>query len=787
MTAVVAAAPARERMIVSGAVQGVGFRPFVYRVASGLGLDGWVRNTPAGVEIIAAGTAAALDALAQALGEQAPAAATVAAVQRAPAPGIALAPGFHLAASDTTGNFAAAIPVDVALCDACTQEIRDPGNRRYRYPFTHCTDCGPRFSVITALPYDRAATTMAAFPPCARCRAEYGDPGDRRFHAQAIACPDCGPQLVFTDRGGRALARRDDALAAAGDALRRGGIVALKGLGGYQLLVDAGNREAVARLRARKGRPRKPFAVMLPSLAAARQLCVVAAPAAAALCSAAAPIVLLPRRARAGDAALPVSDAVAPDNPCLGVMLPYTPLHRLLLDDFAAALVATSGNLSGEPLCIDDGEARDRLGGIADAFLAHDRTIARPLDDSVVQLAAGGRQLLRAARGYAPQILPLPGEVDACLLAVGGQHRNSIALARGRRAVLGPHIGDLDSVAAVDAHRHAIDDLAGLLGVTPERVAHDGHPDYAATRHARGLGLPVTAVPHHLAHAFAALAEQGLDPAEPAVAVTWDGTGLGGDGSLRGGELYRIAAGRSERIGSLRRFPLPGGEGAIRRPYRTALAVLHSLAGPPALAGDDLPPFAACTESERTLIARLLATGLRSPLTSSAGRLFDAMASLLGLCQAVTFDGEAAQQLQFAAEAAAQRGEAVPTAPVRVAPGEPACIDWGPTVSALCAAYRDGASAEACALAFHRAMAAGLAACLGTARDAGTTAVVLTGGCFQNPLLAELAMEALSARGFQPRLAREIPPNDGGIALGQLWAAVLAGAAGETAGRRPCA
>ena len=274
MTAVVAAAPARERMIVSGAVQGVGFRPFVYRVASGLGLDGWVRNTPAGVEIIAAGTAAALDALAQALGEQAPAAATVAAVQRAPAPGIALAPGFHLAASDTTGNFAAAIPVDVALCDACTQEIRDPGNRRYRYPFTHCTDCGPRFSVITALPYDRAATTMAAFPPCARCRAEYGDPGDRRFHAQAIACPDCGPQLVFTDRGGRALARRDDALAAAGDALRRGGIVALKGLGGYQLLVDAGNREAVARLRARKGRPRKPFAVMLPSLAAARQLCV---------------------------------------------------------------------------------------------------------------------------------------------------------------------------------------------------------------------------------------------------------------------------------------------------------------------------------------------------------------------------------------------------------------------------------------------------------------------------------------------------------------------------------
>ncbi len=787
MSAVAAAVLAQERIIVSGAVQGVGFRPFVYRVASRLGLRGWVRNTAAGVEIVAAGTAAALDALVLALGEEAPAAAAVAALQREPAPGVELAPGFHLAASEPTGELAAQVPLDVALCEPCTREIRDPGNRRYRYPFTHCTQCGPRFSVITALPYDRAATTMAAFPPCARCRVEYDDPGDRRFHAQAIACPDCGPQLAFTDGEGRTLARRDDALAAACAALRRGEIVALKGLGGYQLLADAGNSEAVARLRARKGRPRKPFAVMLPSLAAARRLCVLAPRAEAALCSPQAPIVLLPRRARAGDAALPVSDAVAPDNPCLGVMLPYTPLHRLLLDDFPAALVATSGNVSGEPLCIDDDEARDRLGAIADGFLAHNRPIARPLDDSVVQLAAGGLQLLRCARGYAPQALALPREAAGCLLAVGAQHRNSIALARGRQAVLGPHIGDLDSVAAVDAHRHAIDDLAGLLGVTSELVAHDGHPDYAATRHARDLGLPAIAVPHHLAHAFAALAEHGLDPAGPVLAVAWDGTGLGEDGSLRGGELYRIAAGRGERIGTLRTFPLPGGEGAIRHPYRSALAVLYSLGGHPALAGDDLPPFSACADSERILLTRLLATGLRSPPTSSAGRLFDAVASLLGLCQAATYDGEAAQQLQFAAQAAAERGEEAPAAPVRIAHGQPTCIDWGPTVTTLCAAYRQGASAGACALAFHRAMAEGLADCLGTARDSGSAAVVLTGGCFQNPLLASLAMQALTARGFNPRLARAVPPNDGGIALGQLWAAVLAGAAVEPAGSAPCA
>ncbi|MHA7817614.1 MAG: carbamoyltransferase HypF [Pseudohaliea sp.] len=783
MTAALAPAPARERITVTGVVQGVGFRPFVFRVATMLGLRGWVRNSPGGAEILAVGDPPAIGALVEALRRDAPPPAVVETIRREAAPGEAVPPAFRLAASEQAGELAPGVPPDLALCDACTRELRDPADRRYRYPFTTCAHCGPRYSIITALPFDRARTTMAAFPLCPRCRAEFEDPGNRRFHAQAIACPDCGPSLVLSGADGRVRARGDGALAAACACLHRGGIVALKGLGGYQLLAAAGSDDAIAALRARKARPRKPFALMLPSLDAARSLCAVEEREAAALASPEAPIVLLRSRGEPAPGAPAVSAGVAPDNPYRGVMLPCTPLHHLLLDDFGDAVVATSGNRPGEPLCHREADALQRLAAIADCFLSHDRPIARALDDSVVQFAAGDLQLLRRARGYVPRPLSLPLAARRELLAVGAQHRNTVAFARGRRAFLSQHLGDLDSVAALAAHRAAAEDLAQLLGLQPERVIHDTHPDYASTRAARGRGLPTAAVPHHTAHVFAALAEHGIGPKETVFAAAWDGTGLGDDGTLWGGELFRVGAGHVRRTGCLRPFRLPGGEGAIRFPYRTALAVLRVLDD----AGEGLPGLAACPAGERRLLARLLETGLRSPQTTSAGRLFDAAASLLGLCQAVSFDGEAAQQLQFAAEDARDRGEPVPAAAVKLRPGSPAILDWAPALASILAAYRAGASAGACALAFHRALGEGLAAGFGNAADSGVDTVLLTGGCFQNRLLAEAAAAALEARGYRVLLARRVPANDGGIALGQLWAAVHAEHAATGGGDTACA
>lgn len=778
-----------ERLLVTGVVQGVGFRPAVYRLARDLALRGLVRNTAAGVEILVAGPPARIDAFVSALHDAAPPASAIEAVHRECIAAVPIPQTFRIDDSDVAGSCLPAFPPDLALCADCAREQADPRDRRYRYPFTSCTGCGPRYSIVERQPFDREATTMRDFPLCARCRHEYDDPSSRRFHAQAHACPDCGPQLRLTDTSGAVLAQRDEALGAAVRRLRQGQIVALKGLGGYQLVVDAQDEAAVQRLRHRKGRPRKPFAVMLPSLCAARAHCHVDAVEIAALQSPAAPIVLLRRRGTRRYGARPISAAVAPANPCLGVMLPGTPLHRLLADDFGGALVVTSGNCSGEPIHTRDDEALAGLASIAEVFLAHDRRIARAVDDSVVQVAAGRPRVLRRARGYVPRAVMLPVPAPEAILAVGAQHRCTVALARGQRAYVSQHVGDLDSARSVAAHAAAQADLQGLLGARATRLACDLHPDYESTRSARDSGLPRAPVQHHLAHVYAAMAEHGIGPQTRVFGVAWDGTGLGSDASIWGGELFRVHGASAARVGTLHPFRLPGGDSAIRRPWRTAVALLHEIAQDArARVIDDPLAGAPCPPRELPLLRRMLETGVRTPVTTSVGRLFDGVAVLLGLGHEATFDGELAMQLQFAAQRAGQCGGSAPEVSIVSAPGHRAALDWRGLVAALLEERRAGATAEACALAFHRGLAEGLAALLAHAAGLERGPVLLTGGCFQNPLLAGLCVAALRERGFTPLLPECFPPNDGAIALGQLYAAVLTCAAGSA--RReslPCA
>ena len=753
--------PARRlRLEVRGRVQGVGFRPFVWRLARGLGLAGRVANTAQGVAIEVEGPEPALADFRRRLTADAPAMTrieAVAATARPPEGGA----GFEIQASDRAGARTVAATPDIATCPACLAEIRDPAARRYRYPFTNCTDCGPRYSILRRLPYDRANTTMAGFAMCPACRAEYDDPGDRRFHAQPIACPECGPRLTLRAADGREIAAEDAALAAAASALAEGRILALKGLGGYQLLADARDAGAVAALRARKRRPDKPFALMAADLAMARALGIATRMEADLLATPEGPIVLMRRRTDAG--ALAVAEAVAPGTPLLGVMLPTTPLHHLLADAVGFPLVATSGNRADEPMATDPDAARARLAGIADLFLDHDRPIARPVDDSVVRVIAGAATVLRRGRGYAPDVLPLAHGGPA-LLAHGGHLKAAAAVAAEGRVVLGPHIGDLDTPEARAAYADSIADLAALHDPAPEIGVCDGHPDYASTRLARARFGRTVAVPHHLAHIAACLAEH--DCAGPVLGVAWDGTGDGGDGTVWGGEFLTVAGTDWRRTAHLRPFRLPGGEAAAREPRRAALGLLYALDGAAALA-EDGPLAAAFDGSARGLLAAALARGVNAPWTTSAGRLFDGVAALLGLGDRASFEGQAAAALEHAADGAAvERPYDLP-----LTADTPAVLDWGPLVRAVRADAAAGVAVAEIAAGFHAALARAIVA---VARRAGARRVALTGGCFQNRRLTERATDELTAAGIEVLRHRRVPPNDGGLALGQAaWAARL--------------
>ncbi|RMF50605.1 MAG: carbamoyltransferase HypF [Chloroflexota bacterium] len=759
----------RLRLTLSGVVQGVGFRPFIYRLARSLALGGWIVNAPHGVIVEIEGAPEALQAFLARLPDEKPAHALITALDQREIPPCGELT-FEIRHSQLEGEKTALILPDLATCADCLRELFDPSDRRYRYPFINCTHCGPRYSVILSLPYDRPNTTMRAFALCPACRAEYDDPLDRRFHAQPTACPHCGPQLAAWSARGKVLAEREEALQLAEKALRDGQIVALKGLGGFQLLCDARNAESVRALRLRKQRPEKPFAVMLPDLETAQQLCFVDEQEAALLTSAAAPIVLLKRRTTE------LAETVAPHNPYLGVMLPYTPLHHLLMRDLGFPIVATSGNLSGEPICIDEFEALARLGRIADIFLVHNRPIARAVDDSVACIALGKPLLLRRARGYAPLPVPVPsGTSLPPLIAVGAHQKNTLAIAEAERLILSQHIGDLENAESERAFSQTLRDLAHMHAVQPRLIVCDAHPDYLSTRHAEQLAIeqavPLLRVQHHHAHALACMAENAIRP--PFLAVVWDGTGYGTDGTIWGGEFLQVTAQAFKRIGTWRAFPLIGGEAAAREPRRSALGALWQMYGcalPEWLS--DLPTLRAFSAAELSILRQALQRGLNAPYTSSVGRLFDAVASLLDLNQRMSFEGQAAMRLEFAAlEAAPNTDESYPfeVTTITTVNGESVrIIDYAQVFEAIMREWRQGVSVADIARRFHQTLCAVI---LAQARAAALERVALCGGCFQNRLLLAGAVAALRRADFVPFWSAQVPPNDGGIAYGQAIAA----------------
>lgn len=759
----------RRRFEVHGVVQGVGFRPFVYAGARELALSGSVVNTGSGVVAEVEGEAGAVAEFGRRLRTDAPPLAVVEAVHESD---LATLGGteFTIGESDGAGPARTLVSPDVATCRECLDEMRDPANRRYRHPFITCTHCGPRFTIVTGVPYDRAATTMAAFEMCGGCRAEYGDPGDRRFHAQPIACHACGPTLELVRKDG-APASGDDALRGARELLADGRIVAVKGLGGYHLACDARNEAAVAELRRRKRRGGKPFAVMVADTGVAAELVTLTADEERLLTGVRRPIVLLPGRGTPRGAGLAAS--VAPGSPDLGLMLPYTPLHVLLFgigDDRPGpdALVMTSANLSGEPIVTDDAVALTGLAPLADAWLRHDRRIEVPCDDSVSRFVAGAELPLRRSRGYAPLPLALPFDVPP-LLAAGADLKNTCALAEGRYAWVSQHIGDMDTLATADALTRAERQLELLTGVEPGQLVADLHPGYrsAAWAVAHAGSRPVRRVQHHHAHIASVMGEHGVGAGDSVIGVAFDGTGAGTDGAAWGGEVLIAGYKSYERAAHLGYVPLAGGDASVLRPYRMALAHLHAAGVEP---DERLPCVRACPPRERDVLAHQFATGFGCVPTSSMGRLFDAVASLAGVRHEVEYEAEAAIGLEALARAAGPDPADAYSFGIRDAvDGGPVVADPGPVVRAVVSDVRAGAPAEQIAARFHACVAALTVTLAGLARErTGLGVVALGGGVFQNAVLLEAAQRGLEAADFTVLRPRLLPPNDGGIALGQL-------------------
>jgi hydrogenase maturation protein HypF len=757
----------RMQMKIEGTVQGVGFRPFVFRVAQELGLTGWVANGVDGVTIEAEGAADATGRLLELLRTACPPGARIERMNAIQIPTIGDRE-FTIQQSGETGTKQLAMSPDLATCADCLAELFDPTDRRFRYPWISCSQCGPRFTMVTGVPYDRANTTMSRFILCEACRTEYESPENRRFHAESTACPACGPTLVLWDADGEVSAEGEEAIQRTCRIVRAGGIVAVKGIGGFHLWADATSEEAVQLLRTRKLRPHKPFAVMFPSLEAVRTYCTLSSGEAEWLTSQEAPVVILQRLEETS-----LVQGIAPGNDTVGAMLPYMPLHHLLLKELGIPVVATSGNLSDEPIVTDEQDALGRLAGIADAFLIHNRPIARPMDDSVVRMAKSGPIVLRRARGLAPRAIRLPESiarhVEGPVLAVGGHLKNTVALLDDDRVLLSQHLGDLSTLETESAVRQAIDDLQWLLRVTPCAVACDLHPDYRSTRLAEELArrwdVPIIKVQHHHAHVAACMAEHGVTG--EVLGIAWDGAGYGVDGSLWGGEFLQATYRDSERVAHLHPFRLPGGEQAAREPRRAELAVRWETFG----AQGCLAGVEEGTEwrKQAQLVVAMLAKQIQSPVTTSMGRLFDAVASMLGLCQVASFEGQAAMALeQEAMKAPASihgKDEAYPIPLIarEETPGQ-WIADWRPMVELIADDLSRGIEKSCIAYRFHRALAELIGQ---VAERVGLQQVVLTGGCFQNVLLADLARERLESAGFVAFTHREVPPNDGGLALGQ--------------------
>lgn len=747
---------------VRGVVQGVGFRPHVCRLARRHGITGGVYNTGFGVVIEAEGPTDALFAFLEAVRQEAPPLASITDMDvRAKRP--AGCTGFEVIESRKGGARSADVPPDVATCDDCLRELFDPKDRRFGYPFINCTNCGPRYTVIRSVPYDRERTSMEPFPLCADCSREYHDVGDRRFHAETNACPACGPGLLWAEGSGRPeRGETGEVLCRAARALGRGRILAVKGLGGFHLAVDAASDEAVSRLRCRKGRPDKPLAVMVRDMDAARRIAVISEAEAGAVCSRERPIVLVPRRKGSG-----LSDGIAPGIRDLGVMLPYTPLHHLLFarEGCPDVLVMTSANVSDEPICTGNDEALDRLSGIADAFLLHDREIVARLDDSILQFSSGASRMIRRSRGYVPRPLSLSCEMPP-VLACGGDLKNSFAHSRGDAACFGPHMGDLAHPLAFDAFSEAVVRMEDLLDVEPVALVCDLHPDYASTRYAESRGLPVLRVQHHHAHAAAVMAEFGLDG--PVLAVCLDGTGYGPDGTIWGGEVLQADRFSYRRIARLGLLPLPGGDRAAREPWRMAASALFSALGARE-ARDFLGRHERLDPVHIDGVLGMLAVCVNSPLTSSCGRLFDAVSAILGLRFHASYEAQAAMELETLAWTAAGEADSHDY-PVSVADqGGIFVLDSLTLVRSLVADVRLGTPAGVVASRFHRWLAAGISRLVkGCAARTGLKTVVLAGGCMYNRILLDGLMTRLAGNGLRVFAGQEVPAGDGGLALGQL-------------------
>jgi hydrogenase maturation protein HypF len=756
----------RIRVEVEGIVQGVGFRPFIYRIARKHLLSGWVRNTPRGVLIEAEGERGQVDLFYAAVSREAPPLASISLIDRQEVP-LTGATGFEILAS-SGGAAKIQVPPDTDVCPECLKELFDPADRRYRYPFINCTNCGPRYSIITGIPYDRPATTMADFVMCPACRSEYSDPGDRRFHAQPIACPDCGPRLWLTDCRGSELP--GDAVAEGVRLLEEGRILAVKGLGGFHLAADATNHEAVTELRRRKRRSEKPFALMFADMAALSAYVYGDALVERLLTGPEKPIVLLARKPDADLDPLmlkPVSPLVAPGNGYLGVMLPATPLHHLLLQGLRTPLVMTSGNLSDEPIEFRNDEALATLAPVADYFLLHDREIYTRIDDSVIRVFRGNPLFLRRSRGYVPRGVTLPAP-QLRVLAMGGELKGAICLTREDRAFMSHHIGDLQNATTLASLDETVSHLEKLLEIEPELIAHDLHPDYLSSLYAGAIaGVPKVAVQHHHAHMASCMAENGLEG--EVIGIVFDGTGFGLDGNIWGGEFLWGGYCGFQRMGHFDYLPLPGGDAAVREPFRTAIAALYQVYGD-GLFELPLTCLQHIPETERPLYLRMLARRINSPLSSSCGRLFDAVAALLGVRSTVSYEGQGAIEL----EALAEQGLTAAPYPIDiVAEGGVWCLRFHRMFVAIVEELLAGRSPADIARTFHLTVAAAaLMVCDKIRKQVRAERVVLSGGAFQNRLLTEELTRLLVADNFVVHVHRLVPPNDGGLALGQ---AIIAG------------
>ena len=760
-------APIQERWEVSvrGIVQGVGFRPFVYALALRHGLAGLVRNDAEGVHVEVEGAAERLDLFLRGIEEEAPPLAVVDAVSWRPLAALG-EQGFRIEESREGIRRRALISPDVATCEDCLREVFDPADRRYRYPFTNCTNCGPRFTITRTVPYDRSTTTMSRFEMCPECQREYDDPADRRFHAQPNACPACGPRVRLLDRFGHELrAKPDDPIRRTARMLQGRAIVAIKGLGGYHLACDPFDERAVKTLRGRKVRQDKPFALMARDLEQVRELCRVGPEEEQLLTSPARPIVLLERRENCS-----VAEDVAPRQRTLGVMLAYTPLHHLLMVDAGIPLVMTSGNNSDEPVAYRDDEAFDQIGDIADFFIVHDRPIHMRTDDSVVRISGGVTYPIRRSRGYAPAPLAVAEDFGRHVLACGGELKNTFCVAKDRHVFLSHHIGDLENYETLTSFREGVEHFCRLFDVQPELVVYDLHPEYLSTKYARELeeaGLPAVGVQHHHAHVASCLADNERPCEERVIGVALDGTGYGTDGAVWGGEFFEGAIEEGfVRQGHLEYAPMPGGSAAIRQPWRMALAQLIALYGEEETLKLPLATVHRAGERNARLVARLVEHSLNTPPTSSAGRLFDAVAAMVGVpgTERTTYEGQAAVELELAADGTASRGY-----PFRLRlEGQGWIVETQRILRGVVEDLLAGRATGEISSRFHRTMAeVVVAGCERIRKAGGTTAVALSGGTFQNMLLMNQVVRFLEEKGFEIYRHRRVPPNDGGLALGQ--------------------